>query len=156
MNLHQLPKISATGKKRLGRGYGSRNGGHTSSRGQKGQKSRSSVPLWFEGGQLPFSRRLPFLRGKDRFKSLKPDTITLNLTQLNRFKAGTRITPEILVKEKLVTLAEAASGQIKLLGQGQLQVSLHVEGIPASASAIDQIKKAGGTYSPSPSKKSSS
>ncbi|MBU1070791.1 uL15 family ribosomal protein, partial [Patescibacteria group bacterium] len=52
MNLSNLPKITQRPKKRVGRGYGSGKGGHTSGRGQKGQKSRSKIPIWFEGGQL--------------------------------------------------------------------------------------------------------
>jgi large subunit ribosomal protein L15 len=64
--LSSLTKITTRSKKRLGRGYGSGKGGHTSSRGQKGQKSRvgSKVPLWFEGGALPLSKRIPMWRVK--------------------------------------------------------------------------------------------
>jgi len=49
MELNKLPKITATAKKRVGRGYGSGKGGHTSGRGQKEQKSRGKIPLTLEG-----------------------------------------------------------------------------------------------------------
>lgn len=59
MELEKLTKISSGGKKRVGRGYGSGKGGHTTGRGAKGQKVRGKIKLVFEGGQLPLVRRLP-------------------------------------------------------------------------------------------------
>ncbi len=84
--LNQLEKTTTKKKKRLGRGYGSGKGGHTSSRGMKGQKSRggSKVPLWFEGGQLPLIRRIPFIRGKGRFKTVEP-TAEITFIDINKF-----------------------------------------------------------------------
>ena len=65
INLHSLPKIAARGKKRVGRGYGSGKGGHTSGRGQKGASVADGLFAWsFEGGALPLSQRLPFWREK--------------------------------------------------------------------------------------------
>ena len=66
MQLHELPKIITKGKKRVGRGYGSGKGGHTTGRGAKGQNIRGQVPLYFEGSKMrkPLIRRLPLLRGK--------------------------------------------------------------------------------------------
>jgi large subunit ribosomal protein L15 len=67
--LNALEKIKTKSKKRVGRGYGSMRGGHTSGRGQKGQKSRSGYTQprpGFEGGQMPLSRRLPKYRGFTR------------------------------------------------------------------------------------------
>ena len=59
--LQKLAKTVTKSNKRVGRGYGSGKGGHTASRGQKGQKSRvgSKIPLWFEGGQLPGVKKYP-------------------------------------------------------------------------------------------------
>ena len=72
MRLHQLPK-TATGKKkkRLGRGYASGKGGHTTVRGAKGAKARGKVPLTFSGTKIKKSwlKRLPLWRGRGRFKS---------------------------------------------------------------------------------------
>uniref|UniRef100_A0A831Z1B9 50S ribosomal protein L15 n=1 Tax=candidate division WWE3 bacterium TaxID=2053526 RepID=A0A831Z1B9_UNCKA len=59
MHLHELSKIVGGRKKRVGRGYGSGKGGHTTGRGAKGQKVRGRIRATFEGGQLPLVRRLP-------------------------------------------------------------------------------------------------
>jgi large subunit ribosomal protein L15 len=85
--LDKLKKTTANSK-RKGRGYGSKKGGHTSTKGQKGQKSRSgySAPRpGFEGGQMPLSRRLPKFRGFRRgyFQS-KDDSVTVNIVTLSR------------------------------------------------------------------------
>lgn len=65
----KLPRVKARNKKRLGRGYGSGKGGHTSSRGQKGQKSRAKLGILFEGMKVKKSllKRLPKARGKGKF-----------------------------------------------------------------------------------------
>lgn len=65
-----LPKIVSKSKKRLGRGMGSGKGSHTSSRGQKGQKSRGGLHILFEGlkTKKSFLKRLPLQRGKGKFK----------------------------------------------------------------------------------------
>jgi len=69
--LNSLPKAKTRKSKRLGQGYGSGKGGHTSSRGQKGQKSRGSINILFEGMKMKKSliKRLPLQRGKGKFKS---------------------------------------------------------------------------------------
>lgn len=144
MKLHALKKTTTSKKKRLGRGYGSGVGGHTSTRGMKGQKARSSVAAWFEGGQLPLSRRLPFLRGKDRFKSLSQPVMTINVGQLNSFKANSKVDVQALVKAGVVSEKEAVCSTIKVLGHGDLTVSLTLVGITASKSAEAKIQKAGG------------
>jgi len=71
MELSALPKIVTKSKKRVGRGYGSGKGGHTTGRGAKGQNIRGKVPLYFEGTPMRKSliRRLPMLRGKLKFKA---------------------------------------------------------------------------------------
>lgn len=72
MNRIRLPKIKQRSQKRLGRGYGSGKGGHTSSRGQKGQKSRTKVNVLFEGIKVKKSliKKLPFQRGRGKNKGL--------------------------------------------------------------------------------------
>src|SRR4030043_2042445 len=86
MKVHDLPKITISKKKRLGRGYGSGKGGHTSSRGTKGQRARGKMKIWFEGGQLALIRKLPKTRGKGIFKSLSTSPIVVNLKDLNVLK----------------------------------------------------------------------
>ncbi len=70
-----LPKVVTKSKKRLGRGMGSGKGSHTSSRGQKGQKSRGHIGVLFEGMKMrkSFLKRLPLMRGKGKFHAKKTD-----------------------------------------------------------------------------------
>jgi len=153
MKLNQIKKTTSTSKKRVGRGYGSGKGGHTAGRGQKGQKSRSKLPLWFEGGRLPLIHRLPNQRGKLRFKSLKPQPITINLDQLNQFKKGTVINQQSLIKAGLISPQEK-NHPVKILNSGKLKRSLTIT-LPVSASAAKKITAAGGKInlsSPKPQK----
>ena len=143
MLLSNLPSITARAKKRLGRGYGSGKGGHTTNRGQKGQKSRSKIPLWFEGGQLPLIRRTPFLRGKGRFQSLKAQPININLDQLNNFKAGAKVDVDSVLKTLKFDPFKVTKHGLKVIATGKLDRALKVE-IPTSAGAAKAIEKAGG------------
>lgn len=142
MKLHELaPNAGATStRKRVGRGAGS-GLGKTSGRGHKGQNARSGggVRPGFEGGQNPLYRRLP-KRGfnNDRFAS---EFAIVNLNQLNRFAAGTEVTPELLLSEGV--LKNAKDG-IKILGNGELNVGLTVKAHKFSQSAIEKIQAAGG------------
>ena len=142
MKLHELaPNAGATAtRKRVGRGAGS-GLGKTSGRGHKGQNARSGggVRPGFEGGQNPLYRRVP-KRGfnNDRFAY---DFAIVNLNQLNRFAAGTEVTPELLLSEGV--LKNAKDG-IKILGNGELNVGLTVKAHKFSQSAIEKIQAAGG------------
>jgi large subunit ribosomal protein L15 len=148
MNLSNLKpaKGSTKKKKRLGRGVGSGKGGHSSSRGDKGQKSRSgaSIPAWFEGGQMPLQRRVP------KFGFTNPnrkDYRAVNVSRLAELvEAGTLdasqpVTPATL---KQVGLA-GKSDLIKILGTGDIGVALQVEAHGFSKSAQEKIEKAGGS-----------
>jgi large subunit ribosomal protein L15 len=126
--------------KRVGRGIGS---GHskTSTRGYKGQKSRSgtSIRPSFEGGQMPLHRRLP----KRGFHNLfRKDYAIVNLDALAKFEAGSKIDPQIL-KEKGI-IGKVKDG-LKILGSGELPHAIHVRAHKISKSALDKIQKAGGT-----------
>lgn len=143
MQLHKLPKLSTRTKKRLGRGIGSGKGGHTASRGQKGQKSRGKVHLIFEGTKIKKSllKRLPLLRGKGRFKPHQQPLI-VNLKFLNLLPAGSIVDLDTLIEYKIVG-QEAKIGGVKILGEGQLQVPLKI-GLPVSKGARKKIEGAGG------------
>ncbi len=140
--LSLIKKITDKGAKRLGRGYGSGKGGHTSSRGQKGQKSRtgSKVPLWFEGGSLPLSKRIPMWRGKGRFKSLHP-TAELTLSDLNKIEL-TDITLDSL---KLNRVIDRRFKKAKVISKGKLSKKVNLKGIGVSESAKKEIEALGGT-----------
>jgi len=144
MKLNKLPKITTKKKKRVGRGYGSGKGGHTSGRGSKGQKARSKVGLLFEGTKMRKSliRRLPVMRGKGKFKA-RQGAIIVNLKYLNLFKKNDKVNLKTLVKKGIVKEKEAKKFGVKILGDGELKISLTVE-LPVSKSAAKKIEKAGG------------
>ena len=128
-------------RKRVGRGPGSGTG-KTCGRGHKGQKSRAgySARRGFEGGQMPLNRRLP-KRGfnhRDRF----PLAI-VNVASLEEaFESGAEVTPESLVKARLVAISK---GGVKILGDGELTKSLVVRVNAVSAGARTKIEAAGGS-----------
>ncbi|MFA5649748.1 MAG: 50S ribosomal protein L15 [Proteiniphilum sp.] len=144
MNLSNLkPAKGATKtRKRIGRGPGSGKGG-TSTRGHKGQKSRSGYArkVGFEGGQMPLQRRVP----KFGFKSLnKVEYKAINLDTLQELATAreiTKITTEVLADAGLV----ARKHRVKILGRGSLTAKIEVEAHAFSKSAEEAITSAGGT-----------
>lgn len=144
MKLHTLPKLVTGKKKRQGLGYGSGIGGHTSGRGQKGQKSRNGVRLSFTGSSWVWFKRLPFMRGKSRFNTLAKDVI-LTLSQLNVLKEGSVVTKESLLAAGLLSKSQAGSANVKILGTGELTKKLIIA-VNATPSAQSAIKERGGEY----------
>ena len=138
-NLISTPERKVS--KRVGRGPGS-GMGKTSTRGQKGQKSRSgaSIPVWFQGGQSPLYRRLP-KRGFNNAR-FKTEYAVINLDDLNRFNDGDVITPELL-KEKGIVKKQLAG--IKVLAFGELTKKVTVKAHRFSSKAVTKIENAGGT-----------
>lgn len=143
MNLSQIGKLKTKSKKRVGLGHGSGRG-KTSGRGTKGQKARNKVAIYFEGGALPLTKRLPFLRGKGRNRSLQQKPAIINVAALNVFPKGTTVTEESLAKQGIVALEEAKQNGVKILGDGELKVAVTVK-LPVSKGAAEKIKQAGGT-----------
>jgi len=140
MKLHELmpPKGARKKRKRVGRGEGSGKG-KTAGRGTKGQNSRSGggVPLGFEGGQMPFQRRIP----KRGFTNIfKKHYEIINIKDLSRFKSGEKVDRTTLVKAGLVKEGKA----VKILGTGDLSYPLVIEVNKASQAARDKIESAGG------------
>ena len=121
MKLHELRAAEGSTKNRKRRGRGTATGqGKTGGRGMNGQKSRSGggVRLGFEGGQMPLYRRLP----KRGFTNIwGTEYTTINVKDLNRFEAGTVVTPELLEEAGLV---KQVKDGIKILGDGALNLSL--------------------------------
>lgn len=140
-----MPKTTTRSKKRLGRGYGSGKGGHTSSRGQKGQKSRSSVPIWFTGTSWVWFKRLPMLRGKSKFKPVGKETLVIKSDQLNQFRAGETVNLDSLVKKSIITEKQSKRYDIKVLVAGKLEKKIKLD-LPASKELVKQLKKIGGEY----------
>tara|TARA_B100000767_G_C19565361_1_gene450860 strand:- start:348 stop:800 length:453 start_codon:yes stop_codon:yes gene_type:complete len=142
----ELNNLIKTNKKkiRVGRGIGSGKG-KTSSRGHKGQKSRSGVAIKsFEGGQMPLYRRLP----KRGFKSLSKDNIAiLNLSKIqtmyekNKYKLSNSLDLKQLKEKKLINRKFL---KLKILGSGELKEKLDITAHYASKQALEKITKAGG------------
>lgn len=145
MELNKLPKTTERSKKRVGRGFGSGKGGHTSGRGQKGQKSRGKIPMTMEGTKIKKSllKRLPLRRGKGKFKPTHLKPLIINLKYLNLFKKDEEVTVESLIKKGVVDAKQAKMAGVKILGDGELKVALKVK-VPSSKGAAAKIVKAGG------------
>jgi large subunit ribosomal protein L15 len=138
-NLSNLrpPKGATANKKRVGRGMGS-GMGKTSTRGHKGQRSRSGSRMMrgFEGGQMPLHRRLP-KRGFTNIFRVEYQIVNLDrLAELGE----KNVTPELLIKSGVVHKNDL----IKVLGDGELKTALTVQAHKFSKSAEEKITKAGG------------
>lgn len=143
MRLHTLRPASGSrrGRKRVGRGAGSGHG-QTSGRGDKGQKARSGPRLrpWFEGGQMPLTRRLPKRGFTNAFRSTYA---CVNVGTLEaRFEGGSAVTPQTLLERGLIA---ALRDGVKVLGEGTLTKALTVQAHRFSRSAAEKIAAAGGT-----------
>jgi large subunit ribosomal protein L15 len=142
MNLSNLKPTpgSTHAKKRVGRGPGSGTG-KTSGRGHNGQNARSGggTRPGFEGGQTPFFKRLP-KRGFTNYT--RKEFASVNVSALNHYSEGTVVTKDLLLADKLIR--KELDG-LKILGNGELTVKLHVQAHKFSASAKAKIEAAGGT-----------
>ena len=143
MELNNLAKNNKK-KTRVGRGIGSGRG-KTSSRGHKGQKSRSGVAIKsFQGGQMPLYRRLP----KRGFKALKRDNIAIlnlskiqNICEKNKDEFKSLLDLKSLKKNKLINKKYL---KLKILGSGELKTKIDITAHFASKQAQEKITKVGG------------
>jgi large subunit ribosomal protein L15 len=146
MKLHDLVPNpgSKKNRKRVGRGI-SAGQGKTAGRGTKGQGSRTGTggKLYRQGGNLPFFRRLPFMRGKGFTPPNQVEYNEVNLDQLKEaFKADAEVTPESLDAARLL---RDTRNPVVILGRGDVEVALKVRVHRVSASAKAKIEKAGGS-----------
>ena len=146
MKLHDLVPNSGSKKnrKRVGRGI-SAGQGKTAGRGTKGQGSRSGEGghLYRQGGNLPFYRRLPFMRGQGFTPRNQVVYNEVNLDQLTEaFKASEEVSPETLEKAHL--LRDSRNPTV-ILGRGEIDIALTVRAHRVSAGAKEKIEKAGGS-----------
>ncbi len=143
-NLRYAPG-SRKKRKRIGRGQGSGHGG-TSTRGHKGQGSRSGSGLKrnFEGGQMPLVRRLPKFGFTPRNRT---EYSVVNVAMLQKYVDDKRIADGIVTPEVLYTVGIVSDKRspVKILGDGDLKASLKVTAHKFSKSAVEKISKAGGT-----------
>ncbi len=139
LNNIKSPRGARKKPKRLGRGRGSGHG-KTAGRGSKGQRSRSGSKSsrGYEGGQMPLQRRVP----KRGFTNIfKKEYEVVNVERLGSFESGTEVTPELLSEKGVVKLNRDG---VKILGNGELKVSLTVRANLFSRSAREKIEAAGG------------
>lgn len=146
MKLNDLKPADGSKKdrKRVGRGPGAGQG-KTAGRGTKGQGSRSggSTRLYHQGGNLPFYRRLPFMRGEGFSALNSVDYNEVNLDQLlEQFPNGGVVTPELLAQTSLV---RDAKKPIVILARGEVNKTLQVRIHRVSAAAKAKIEAAGGS-----------
>ncbi len=136
-NLRPAPGAKTT-RTRVGRGEASK--GKTAGRGTKGTKARNQVPAGFEGGQMPLHMRLPKLKG---FRNpFKVEYQVVNLDRISGlFPEGGQVTVEDLVARGAVRRGH----QVKVLGQGEIDVAVQVSAHAFSGSAKQKIEAAGGT-----------
>jgi len=145
MKLHDLRPAPGAKKerKRVGRGI-SAGQGKTAGRGTKGQNARTGggVKLYFEGGQLPLVRRLPFKRGFTNIRRVEYAEVNLDqLADASLFPNGV-VTPQALVEAGLL---RDLTKPVVILGRGDVDRALTVKAHRFSASARAKIEKAGGT-----------
>jgi large subunit ribosomal protein L15 len=141
-NLKYAPG-SKKNKKRIGRGEGSGHGG-TSTRGMNGQLSRSGAKKksWFEGGQMPLQRRVPKFGFTNIFKK---EYQVVNIEDIQN--VSEKITEEVLTAEALKKYGLISSSKklVKILGNGEIKVKVHIEANAFSKSALEKIEAAGGS-----------
>jgi large subunit ribosomal protein L15 len=143
MRLHELqpPDGSARERIRIGRGHGSGKV-KTGGKGTKGQKARAGggVPPYFEGGQLPLIRKLPYRRG---FRNpFRVEYRELNVRDLSEFPVDSTVGPE---EFEIAGVLRGKSGPVKVLGQGDISVKLTVRAHKFTRGAKEKIEAAGGT-----------
>ncbi len=142
MKLHELkpPKGAVRERTRIGRGHGSGKV-KTAGKGSKGQNARSGggVAPYFEGGQLPLIRKLPYRRGFTN--PFRKEYRVVNVGQLGEYEAGSVVGPDELEARGVLR----GKGDLKVLGDGELGTKLTVRAHKFSKSAREKIEAAGGT-----------
>jgi large subunit ribosomal protein L15 len=145
VKLHDLKPDEGAKKrrKRVGRGIAAGQG-KTAGRGTKGQNARSGggVRPYFEGGQLPLVRKLPFARGVGFRDPWRVEFTPVNVERLANFRKGSEVTPEALAEAGVIRSADEL---VVILGRGELEKSLTVKAHRFSASARKKIEAAGGS-----------
>lgn len=144
MKLHDLRPAPGSKKKRKRVGRGMASGkGKTSGRGMKGQGARSGGGKgpYFEGGQLPLVRRLPFKRGFNNIHRIEYKPVNLDRLQEKFGKSKQEVTPETLVEAGIIKRSDKA---VAILGRGEITSALTVKAHRFSKSAQEKIEAAGG------------
>ncbi|MDZ4158289.1 MAG: 50S ribosomal protein L15 [Anaerolineaceae bacterium] len=130
-------------RKRVGRGTAAGQG-KTAGRGTKGQGARAGVSgnLYRQGGNLPFYRRLPFIRGEGFTPPNQVEYNEVSLSQLDRFPANSEVNPEVLAKAQIISKPR---NPVVILGNGELNQPLKVRVQRVTTGAKKAIENAGGS-----------
>ncbi|GAA4606478.1 50S ribosomal protein L15 [Actinoallomurus liliacearum] len=137
---HHLRPAPGAHKSKVRKGRGEASKGKTAGRGTKGTKARNTVPAGFEGGQMPLIRRVPKLKGfKNPFRVEYQVVNVAKIAEL--FPEGGEVTPESLAEKGAVR----AGRLVKVLGTGDISVTVQVKAHAFSGSAKEKITGAGGT-----------
>ena len=139
MKLHDLKPApgSRSPRRRVGRGTSGK-GGKTAGRGMKGQRARGTVPVGFEGGQMPLARRVPKLRGFNNPFEVRYQPVNLDVIEASGL---TEVTPETLYSRGLV----GKGALVKVLARGQITRPVTVRAHAFSAEAERALTEAGAT-----------
>jgi large subunit ribosomal protein L15 len=144
MKLHDLKpnEGSKKNRKRVARGHGAGQGKYAG-RGLNGQRSRSGFggALYRQGGNLPFYRKLPFLRGEGFSPINRIEYNEVNVETLEVFKAGSEVTPEVLLEKRMLHKSKLP---VVILGRGDITKALTVKAHRFTKSAKEKIEAAGG------------
>lgn len=141
LKLHHLRPAPGSNKAKTRKGRGEASKGKTAGRGTKGTKARNSVPIGFEGGQMPLIRRVPKLKGFSNAK-FKTTYQVVNLSALNElYPEGGEVTVESLVAKGAVRKNQL----VKVLGTGDISVAVQVSAHAFSGAAKEKIAAAGGS-----------
>lgn len=140
LKVHDLKPAPGANKRKIRKGRGEASKGKTAGRGTKGTKARNTVPVGFEGGQMPLIRRVPKLKG---FKN--PNRVEFQVVNLDKlaelYPSGGEVTAEDLAAKGAVR-----SGRpVKILGSGEISVAVQVKVNAFSGSAQEKIIAAGGS-----------
>ncbi|RPJ51561.1 MAG: 50S ribosomal protein L15 [Chloroflexi bacterium] len=145
MKLHDLMPNPGAKKepKRKGQG-GSAGQGKTAGRGTKGEGARAgrSGHLYRQGGNLPFYRRLPFIRGEGFTPPNQVEYNEINIEQLAELPAGTEVTPQFLAEARML---HKSKNPVVVLGRGEINVPLTIRVQRVTKSAREKIEAAGGS-----------
>lgn len=144
MKLHDLRPNTGSKKKRkrVGRGIAAGQG-KTAGRGTKGQGARSGggKGVYFEGGQLPLARRLPYKRGFTNTRKVYYNPVNLKDLATVEFEAGIEVTPEVMA---LLGFVKKGTDPVVILGEGEISAALTIKAHRFSKSAVEKIEAAGG------------
>ncbi len=143
--LNSLKKITHKSKKRIGRGYGSKKGGHTSTRGSKGAKARYKIKLTYDGTKIKkgWIKRMPLLKGKGKNTSLRVK-LAVDLNQIEKwYKANDIVKREDLLQKLNVRKSDIKKAKVKVLSRGEITKPLTFN-VPCTKNATDKILAQGG------------